>query len=248
MPKQCKQSSYKSGTVCNTATGRWVKKTGKIGKQILAQQNRRSTPRRSTPRRRSSPPPGPCKRSSYKSGKICNPSTKRWVNKSGKIGKQLLAQQNRRSTPRRSTPRRSSPRSPQRSPLPFEPPPQFSPSPVRRSPVRRRSPPRIRGLPSPIRRRSPLSPIADQYFAEVMDLDEYKYQTKGRRSKRRSRRRKSPSPMRRSPSPDDGKLRKRKPKRRKKRRSRKAIGDIESSSRSRPSRKISISKYAAFLY
>jgi DNA ligase-1 len=85
-----KKTTSKAGKIKNPETGRWVKKTGKIGKKILASQKKtapKKTPKKTPPKK--TPP----KKTTSKAGKIKNPETGRWVKKTGKIGQKLLAAQ-----------------------------------------------------------------------------------------------------------------------------------------------------------
>jgi len=82
--KKCKGKAPK-GKICNPKTGRWVKRNGEIGRQILANQS--PSPPQSPSQSPPSSPSG-CKGRAPK-GKICNPKTGRWVKRDGEIGRQL---------------------------------------------------------------------------------------------------------------------------------------------------------------
>ena len=82
MPNQIK--TCPPDKILNPISNRCVKRTGKIGKQILATQTP-ATPRGQTP----ATPRGQTK--TCPPDKILNPDTKRCVKRDGKIGKQILA-------------------------------------------------------------------------------------------------------------------------------------------------------------
>jgi hypothetical protein len=89
----------KADQIRNPKTGRCVKKTGKIGKEILAKRSSKSkssSPRRISPRKIS------IKKKDCKPNQIRNPRTGRCVSKRGKIGKAVLAKRVRSRSKTRS--------------------------------------------------------------------------------------------------------------------------------------------------
>ena len=101
--KSCNPKAKKATTsdhICNPKTGRWIKKTGKIAKQLIG-----TTPRpqpRPQPRRNKTCNP---KAKKATSDHICNPKTGRWIKKTGKIAKQLI-----RTTPKPKQKQKPKPR------------------------------------------------------------------------------------------------------------------------------------------
>lgn len=95
MAKSCPSTSkYATNPlyICNTNTGRWVKKTSKIGKTLV---NIPSPNVLVPPPNVLVPPPNvPCSSKSKLASNplyICNPATKRWVLKTSSIGRRLLS-------------------------------------------------------------------------------------------------------------------------------------------------------------
>ena len=98
--------------LCNPESGKCVKKDGKIGKQLLAQQGSKPSPAApgtaGAAAAESPKKPSPGKKNKCTAEKIgkckhinklCNPASGKCVKKDGKIGKQLLAQQGREPSP-----------------------------------------------------------------------------------------------------------------------------------------------------
>ena len=80
MSKNCK-----SDQIINPRTGRCVKRTGKIGKQILSESKNNVESKSKTSYDKKS-------KSKWESDQIINPRTGRCVKKTGKIGKQILSE------------------------------------------------------------------------------------------------------------------------------------------------------------
>lgn len=88
MPQDCREEhKCSSNKICNTKTGRCVKKQGKIGKTILNMKNKSPVIQP-----QQNPIKSPCKKL-CDPDKICNDKTKRCVQRSGKIGKSILEEQ-----------------------------------------------------------------------------------------------------------------------------------------------------------
>ena len=77
---KCDEVVCTSDKVCNPASGRCVKKTGKIGKSLL----KAPSPRKKSKKK------DKCDEVVCTSDKVCNPASGRCVKKTGKIGKSLL--------------------------------------------------------------------------------------------------------------------------------------------------------------
>ena len=75
--------SSKAGKILNHKTGRYVSRTGKIGKSIIQKQRKRPLPK--TPKRRKVTSKKGCP-----SGKVFNPRSGRCVSRKGKIGTQIV--------------------------------------------------------------------------------------------------------------------------------------------------------------
>lgn len=93
------KKSCRRGLVRNPKTGRCVKRSGAIGKQIAAKA-KKSRGKPSTRRRRSA------KKSNPRKGKVLNPKTGRYVNRDGALGKKILADRRRKRTKRSNRKRR----------------------------------------------------------------------------------------------------------------------------------------------
>lgn len=110
-----KKSNLCSGVVCsddqicNPASGKCVKKSGRVGKKLLA--GKKSSPRRKSKhssRRKSSPKgSGKCKGVVCSSNKICNPVTGKCVKRSGRVGKKLI--QSKKKSSKKKSSKKSSP-------------------------------------------------------------------------------------------------------------------------------------------
>ena len=103
-PKDCKDDEIR-----NPATGRCVKRNGKIGRKILggASPKRRTSPKNSSSRRSSRRVPKDCK-----DDEIRNPATGKCVKRDGKIGRKILGRsppkKSRKEPKRKASPRRRS--------------------------------------------------------------------------------------------------------------------------------------------
>ena len=75
--------------ICNPASGRCVKRTGSIGKQLQRRRRRSRSPPRSRPKK-SPNTRDRCRTVRCERTKICNPSSGRCVKRTGSIGKQLV--------------------------------------------------------------------------------------------------------------------------------------------------------------
>ena len=91
-PKAKEAKTCKSNQIRNPITGRCVLKSGPIGKQILANERKKSVSRKkmSSIKKSISRKKSPCKQVCT-AKQICNPETGRCVNKDGAIGKKLIA-------------------------------------------------------------------------------------------------------------------------------------------------------------
>jgi hypothetical protein len=102
----------KSDEILNPATKRCVKKSGKIGKELLKKISPKKSPRVSS-KKVSSKQASPKKvspKKKCKSDEILNPATKRCVKKSGKIGKNLLKNISPKKSLRVSSKKKSPPK------------------------------------------------------------------------------------------------------------------------------------------
>lgn len=112
--KKCNLNNPKANNVnyiCNEKTGVWVKKDGKIGKEIL-----NATKTTKSPKVKSICNPNIA---SYKKNPglyICNESTKKWVLKTGKIGQALLKKTPSVKSPKVKPSVKSSVKSPPKEP------------------------------------------------------------------------------------------------------------------------------------
>ena len=100
---KCDGKKCPAGKICNPKTGRCVKRNGKIGRQILANQFPSPSPPQSpSPSPPQSPSPSggnKCDGKKCPASKICNPKTGRCVKRNGKIGRQILANQSPSPSP-----------------------------------------------------------------------------------------------------------------------------------------------------
>ena len=107
---KCDGKKCPANKICNPKTGRCVKRNGKIGRQILANQSPSPFPPQSpSPSPPQSPSPSPsggnkCDGKKCPANKICNPKTGRCVKRNGKIGRQILANQSPSPSPSPSPP------------------------------------------------------------------------------------------------------------------------------------------------